>query len=118
MYCTNLVPAPCVHFYSAPSEYLCLYMPSDTVCTTFWPLVQAALQQMKPGSSVRLHAPIPFLGHDPTGMVPRCPVEIHIKAAVKQPNSVAAAAKIFTPTLSSQRHALALQVLQPAHAVP
>lgn len=81
----------------------------DWVCVTHWQLVQEALQQMNPGSAVRLQARLPFLGHDPTGMVARCPVDIHIKAAVKQPNP-AGPSKIFTPALSSQRHALALQV--------
>ena len=85
----------------------------DWVCVTHWQLVQEALQHMKPGSAVRLQARLPFLGHDPTGMVARCPVEIHIKAAVKQHNP-AGPSKIFTPALSSQRHALALQVSTPS----
>ena len=85
----------------------------DSVCVAHWQLVQEALQQMKPGSAVRLHTQLPFLGHDPTGMLARCPVAIHIKAAVKQPKP-AGPSKIFTPVLSSQRHALALQVSPPS----
>lgn len=72
--------------------------------------LQDALLQMKPGAAVRFQTELPFLGHDPTGKVPRCPVEIQVKAATKQPGTPGTPA-IFTPTLASQRHALALQVL-------
>jgi hypothetical protein len=42
--------------------------------------------------------------------VPRCAVDILIKADLKQPY-LAAVRRIFEPPLASQRHALALQVL-------
>lgn len=79
------------------------------LCLTHLPRVQDALQQMRPGAVARVQTRLSFLGHDPTGLVPRCPVEIQVKAALKQPGLVGSPA-IFTPTLASQRHELALQV--------
>lgn len=67
-------------------------------------LVQAALQQMRAGSIATLTMPLPFLGHDPTGLVERVPVTLRLQVAANLPGQVQQ--KVFSPPLATQRHGL------------
>lgn len=70
--------------------------------------VQAALLQMRAGSVVTLTTLLPFLGHDPTGLVERVPVALRLQVAASLPGQVQH--KVFSPPLATQRHTLIREV--------
>lgn len=75
--------------------------------------MQAALLQMRAGAIATVPTRLPFLGHDPSGLVERVAVAVRVAVAASQPGQ-AQQPKVFSPPLATQRHTLIREV-RPTH---